>query len=66
MGTAKNSSLTDKQISVTIGSLTSRNKKFFNRFKAVEGELVNRGLDINKASLGEMDEIWNEIKTKAD
>ena len=46
--------------------LRKANKKFFNRFKAVEGELVNRGLDINKASLGEMDEIWSKIKTKAD
>ena len=45
--------------------LRKANKKFLNRFKAVEGELIKRGLDTNKASLGEMDEIWSEIKTKA-
>jgi len=45
--------------------LRKANKKFLNRFKAVEGELIKRGLDINEASLGEMDEIWSEIKTKA-
>tara|TARA_Y100001970_G_C14150813_1_gene812596 strand:+ start:675 stop:1445 length:771 start_codon:yes stop_codon:yes gene_type:complete len=37
-------------------------KKFENRFKKVENQLELEGIDIQEATLDEMDEIWNDIK----
>ncbi len=37
-------------------------KKFEGRFKKVEDELESKGVDIQEATLEEMDRIWNEIK----
>ncbi|MBL7074124.1 nucleoside triphosphate pyrophosphohydrolase [candidate division KSB1 bacterium] len=36
--------------------------KFIRRFKRIEVELKKSGKDIRRATLGEMDEIWNRIK----
>jgi tetrapyrrole methylase family protein/MazG family protein len=43
-------------------ALRSANKKFIQRFKKVAMELKKIGKDIEKASLEEMDRIWDEIK----
>lgn len=37
-------------------------KKFENRFKKVESQLELEGIDIQEATLDEMDKIWNNIK----
>ncbi|MFL2983564.1 MAG: nucleoside triphosphate pyrophosphohydrolase [Candidatus Neomarinimicrobiota bacterium] len=42
--------------------LRRANRKFIKRFKAVEEELKIRGTDISKATLAEMDAIWEQIK----
>jgi len=44
--------------------LRKANSKFVNRFKAIEKELIIRGKEVSTATLGEMDEIWNKIKSK--
>lgn len=44
--------------------LRKANSKFVNRFKAIEKELITRGKEVSTATLGEMDEIWSEIKSK--
>ena len=44
--------------------LRRANSKFINRFKAIENELVKRGRTIDEAKLDEMDEIWDQIKSK--
>ena len=44
--------------------LRKANSKFVNRFKAIEQEMQVRGKSIDEASLGEMDEIWEQIKSK--
>ena len=44
--------------------LRKANSKFVNRFKAIEKELITRGQEFSTATLGEMDEIWNKIKSK--
>tara|TARA_B110000438_G_scaffold209418_1_gene201309 strand:+ start:1920 stop:2702 length:783 start_codon:yes stop_codon:yes gene_type:complete len=43
-------------------ALRKSSNKFINRFKLVEKELIRKGKNIEKASLNEMDEIWNSIK----
>ena len=37
-------------------------KKFINRFKLVEEELLKKGKKLEEATLSEMDRLWNEIK----
>lgn len=44
--------------------LRKANSKFVNRFKAIEKELIIRGKEVSTATLVEMDEIWNKIKSK--
>ena len=44
--------------------LRKANSKFVNRFKAIEKELIIRGKEVSTATLDEMDEIWNKIKSK--
>jgi len=44
--------------------LRKANSKFVNRFKAIEKELITRGKEVSTATLDEMDEIWNKIKSK--
>ena len=44
--------------------LRKANSKFVNRFKAIEKELITRGKEVGTATLDEMDEIWNKIKSK--
>ena len=44
--------------------LRKANTKFHKRFKELEIELANRGKEVSGATLGEMDEIWEEIKNK--
>jgi tetrapyrrole methylase family protein/MazG family protein len=43
-------------------ALRHANKKFVRRFRAVMEELRKQGKDSSKASLEEMDKIWDEIK----
>jgi len=43
-------------------SLRHTIKKFEDRFKKVENELESKGIDIQEATLEEMDRIWNKIK----
>ena len=45
-------------------ALEKTNRKFINRFQQME-ELANqRGKNLDEMNLQEMDEIWNEIKSK--
>ncbi|ACR79568.1 MULTISPECIES: nucleoside triphosphate pyrophosphohydrolase [Kosmotoga] len=43
-------------------SLRKATEKFMNRFRAVESLIRDRNLEIDKLSLKELDELWNEIK----
>jgi MazG family protein len=43
-------------------ALDSANVKFARRFEAVERLAAERGLVVGKASLGELDAIWDEVK----
>jgi MazG family protein len=43
-------------------ALERTNKKFIYRFTRLEQEAMNKGLDLQKMSLQEMDAIWNTIK----
>ena len=43
-------------------ALERTNKKFIARFTKMEEAIQNKGLDMSKMSLEEMDSIWNEIK----
>ena len=43
-------------------ALRKSNKKFMNRFKALELEYKKRGEKIGDSNLKEMDKIWNNIK----
>lgn len=43
-------------------ALARTNKKFINRFKAMEDVVVHQGKQMTDLSLTEMDTIWNEIK----
>lgn len=45
-------------------ALRRTNNKFIKRFKKIEAELKRRGRNIEEATLKEMDEIWEEVKTK--
>ncbi|MBV9215016.1 MAG: nucleoside triphosphate pyrophosphohydrolase [Acidobacteria bacterium] len=45
-------------------ALKRTNRKFRQRFKFIEDELKRTGRTVNDASLREMDDLWNESKTK--
>jgi MazG family protein len=45
-------------------ALEKTNKKFFRRFQLMEEKAKEGGRTLNDMSLQEMDEIWNEIKSK--
>lgn len=45
-------------------ALRAANRKFIERFRLMQEELKRRGLSPGKASLEEMDAIWDEIKHK--
>ncbi|MFQ6607883.1 MAG: nucleoside triphosphate pyrophosphohydrolase [Fidelibacterota bacterium] len=47
-------------------ALRNTNEKFIYRFRLVEKKLQQRGSSVDEASLEEMDEIWETIKTKDD
>ena len=47
-------------------SLRSTNKKFLKRFQYIEEQLNQQKKDISEVSLEEMDEHWNEAKTRSD
>lgn len=44
-------------------ALERTNRKFIQRFSAMEAEALSRGQDIRTMSLAEMDAIWNHIKS---
>lgn len=44
-------------------ALCSASKKFIKRFKFIEKELAARRRSLKEATLTEMDEIWNQIRT---
>lgn len=43
-------------------SLTNATKKFINRFKGIEEIAQNKGFDLKKLSISEMDNLWKEVK----
>ena len=43
-------------------ALTNATEKFINRFEYIEGTAEKRGLKLKHMTIGEMDELWNEIK----
>jgi MazG family protein len=45
-------------------ALDKANVKFANRFGAVEKMAVQRGLTVGKASLEELDALWDEVKSR--
>jgi tetrapyrrole methylase family protein/MazG family protein len=45
-------------------ALARTNKKFTARFRFIEAELKKRGQDIRHATLAELDELWNQAKSK--
>jgi MazG family protein len=45
-------------------ALEKTNKKFIRRFQLMEEKAKEKGRTLNDMSLQEMDEIWNEIKSK--
>ena len=45
-------------------ALTKATEKFISRFEILEKATVERGVDINTASMIELDKIWDEIKHK--
>ncbi len=47
-------------------ALEVTNKKFIHRFTQMEQKALQKGQDLHKMSLEEMDAIWNEIKQKKD
>jgi len=46
-------------------ALRRSNKKFIRRFQYVESAIKKRGKDLKDATLMEMDDLWEEAKTKA-
>jgi MazG family protein len=47
-----------------MGALQRANAKFMRRFEGVERLARERGLEMGKASLEELDAIWNEVKAR--
>jgi len=45
-------------------ALDKANLKFERRFRGIEREVRERGLEMGTLSLGEMDEIWDQVKTE--
>lgn len=45
-------------------ALSVANAKFLRRFEAMEKLAVERGLDLDRMSLAEMDKLWDEIKAE--
>ena len=45
-------------------ALEKTNLKFIKRFKYIESESSKRGLSLEKLTLSEMDELWNQAKRK--
>lgn len=45
-------------------ALERTNKKFINRFQAMEAVAMETGKDLSKMDLAEMDELWNQAKKK--
>ncbi|MDD6062849.1 MAG: nucleoside triphosphate pyrophosphohydrolase, partial [Oscillospiraceae bacterium] len=45
-------------------ALTASTDKFIARFQKLEALAAVRGLDLETASLSEMDKLWDEIKAK--
>lgn len=43
-------------------ALERTNKKFIDRFKAMESQALQQGRSLHDMTLGEMDELWNNIK----
>ena len=43
-------------------ALELTNKKFYNRFSYVEQRAKEQGKSLREMTLGEMDELWNEVK----
>jgi len=43
-------------------ALKLTNRKFIHRFQAIEDKISNKSKDINKMSLEELDDLWNEVK----
>jgi ATP diphosphatase len=47
-------------------ALRSGNSKFYKRFSRLEQLLIEQDLDIEKCSLNQLDDIWNNIKHQID
>jgi uncharacterized protein YabN with tetrapyrrole methylase and pyrophosphatase domain len=45
-------------------ALERANEKFTRRFERVEALAEERGIQIGRASLEELDKLWEEVKTK--
>ena len=43
--------------------LDAANRKFVDRFRQVEEKLVEKGLSLDEATLEQMDEVWDEVKS---
>lgn len=46
-------------------ALRAANSKFMNRFTGIEALANDRGIDMNVATLAELDELWDEVKARA-
>jgi len=46
-------------------ALESANRRFTDRFRAVEHLARERGVDVHTAGLGKLDELWDEVKLRA-
>lgn len=47
-------------------ALEVTNRKFISRFTQMEEKALNTGKDLHSMSLAEMDDLWNQIKSKKD
>ncbi len=47
-------------------ALRKTTNKFISRFQYIEKKLTEKGSDLNRASLEEMDKLWEDAKTKVD
>jgi len=45
-------------------ALERANDKFRRRFEAVERLAAERGVDVGRASLEDLDRLWDEVKTR--
>jgi uncharacterized protein YabN with tetrapyrrole methylase and pyrophosphatase domain len=44
------------------GALDRANRKFRDRFEAIEALCAERGIEVQTAGLEVLDELWNEVK----